>query len=780
MGVLELFGTLIRNDITSSAITPEYRKKMKMNHFLLDFNSIIHVSSQKIVEDVNDLLQSILKNLFHSRSMGSTMMTEKFTKLKVEHLQSKITQNSNPEDVIKLIHSTFDDAYMDKLIITLVINTVLYMIRTYCIPNEILTLMLAIDGVPSKGKMIEQKQRRYMGAIISECHRKIFGQYTDYLKGLEDNLYLSLGHSIKWNRGKITPGTAFMHKLVTYLRSEKIQTKFKVNRPQLKIVISDMYEVGEGEKKIMNYVRAYLRDTKSNVVVYSPDADMILLCMLLPVDNVFVLKYEQNDRTYNLLDVKMLKQNIAFYINNNPKSSKEQFDVARINNDIICMSTLFGNDFVPRIETINVKQGFQTLMDAYLQTLIKFKDKQYYLIKRTNGDFKLNHTVLKWIFRYLLPVEEDFVKHNKLYGEYVKLGQIKNVFSYVEVNSENLLSVYQEFRNQYEQLKHTIKQNGNTTFFEKHEQFMDSLKKSLRANVNGRDVNTSYLTNKEVIKLLQQIYRQTREFPRLNINLDTYSTSITSKRFKEDIKGMNDYDKEKFKFDNMLDEYRIKFNAGPLELTKDKIPKYYDEYFGVEHIYDPKDKLKLSPESNYVIHEYLEGLIWVFDYYFNDKSYINTWSYRHERAPLLKHISLFLDSIDTEYVQDIHTNLKKYQVDKLETFFNPIEQLIYVSPLTDDMLKILPPNYKTYLESKTLDPFLLTYFVDVKKVVSKVWLETKSNEFDCRGMPYFNKCLVTHLNRPSSADDKLFLKALRKVKANDTSVRRSKTALPKF
>jgi hypothetical protein len=230
----------------------------------------------------------------------------------------------------------------------------------------------------------------------------------------------------------------------------------------------------------------------------------------------------------------------------------------------------------------------------------------------------------------------------------------------------------------------------------------------------------------------------------------------------------------------MLDEYRIKFNAGPLDLTKDKIPKYYDEYFGVEHIYDPKDKLKLSPESNYVIHEYLEGLIWVFDYYFNDKSYVNTWSYRHERAPLLKHISLFLDSIDTEYVQNIHTNLKKYQVDTLDTFFNPIEQLIYVSPLTEDMLKILPPNYKFFLESKTLDPILLTYFVDVKKIVTKVWSETKSNEFDCRGMPYFNKCLVTHLSRPSSADDKLFLKALRKVKGTDISEKRSKNALPKF
>ena len=781
MGVLELFGTLIRNDITSSAITPGFRKKMKIEHFLLDFNSIIHVSSQRIVEEVNDLFKSILKNLYHHRSVGSTMMTEKFAKLKVEHLQSKITQNSDPNEVIKLLHSTFDETYMDKLVITLVINTVLYMIRTYCQPDDIKTLLMAIDGVPSKGKMIEQKQRRYMGTIISECHRKIFNQYSSYLQGVEDNTYLSLKHAIKWNRGKITPGTAFMHKLVSYLRSEKIQLKFKTNRPNLKVIISDMYEVGEGEKKIVNYVKTYLNQTSAQVVVYSPDADMILLCMLLPVDNVCVLKYE-NDKSYNLLDVKMLKQNIAFYINNNPKSSTEKFDADKINYDIVCMSTLFGNDFVPRIETINVKQGFQTLMDAYLQTLIKFKDKQYYLIKQTNGEFKINYIVLKWIFRFLLPVEEDFVKHNKLYGQYIKLGQIKNVFSHLEINSENLMSVYQEFRNQYEQLKHTIKQNGSTTFFEKHEQFMESLKKSLRANMNGRDINTSYLPNREVIKLLQKIYSQTRDFPRLNINLDTYSTSITSRRFKDDVKEMNDYEKEQFKFDHMLDEYRVKFNAGPLDLTKDKIPHYYSEYFGIEKIYDPipTDKTKLSPETNYVIHEYLEGLIWVFDYYFNDNSYVNTWFYKHERAPLLKHISIFLDSIDSEYIQEIHTNLPKYQVANLSTFFNPIEQLIYVSPLSEDMLKLVPTNYQEYLESKKMDPYLRTYFVDIKKVVSKVWPEEKANEFDCRGIPYFNKCLVSHLTRPDSAEDKLFLKALRTIKPNNTSERRSQSKIPKF
>jgi len=49
MGVLEFFGTLIKNDITSTSIKSNFKEKIVVNHLFLDFNSIIHVSSQKIL-----------------------------------------------------------------------------------------------------------------------------------------------------------------------------------------------------------------------------------------------------------------------------------------------------------------------------------------------------------------------------------------------------------------------------------------------------------------------------------------------------------------------------------------------------------------------------------------------------------------------------------------------------------------------------------------------------------------------------------------------------------
>ncbi len=49
----------------------------------------------------------------------------------------------------------------------------------------------------------------------------------------------------------------------------------------------------------------------------------------------------------------------------------------------------------------------------------------------------------------------------------------------MEINSENLISTFNEFRQEYENLKNLIKNNGNYYYFETHDQFMNTLKKVL-------------------------------------------------------------------------------------------------------------------------------------------------------------------------------------------------------------------------------------------------------------------------------------------------------------
>ncbi len=203
MGVLEFFGSLVKHNVTSSSIKTNFTSKMVINHLFLDFNSIIHVSSRNVVNEINTLLELVLKNIYNNRSINSIVFTEKFQKYKMIEIQKQIKQDSNPNDVIKMFHNHFTEEYIDKLIITSVINTILHIIRTYCTNKEIKTILLAIDGVPSKGKMVEQRQRRYTGAIAEEYEKRILKQYKEYLLQQPDFIYLSTKYKIEWSRNKI-------------------------------------------------------------------------------------------------------------------------------------------------------------------------------------------------------------------------------------------------------------------------------------------------------------------------------------------------------------------------------------------------------------------------------------------------------------------------------------------------------------------------------------------------------------------------------------------------
>jgi hypothetical protein len=223
-----------------------------------------------------------------------------------------------------------------------------------------------------------------------------------------------------------------------------------------------------------------------------------------------------------------------------------------------------------------------------------------------------------------------------------------------------------------------------------------------------------------------------------------------------------------------LDEYYYKFNAQPLNLGPAKIDEYYQNYFGVR-IYEHPGKL--SPGVQRILQEYLTGLVWVFDYYFNSGEYINYWYYTHERAPLIQHIWEYLDGYKN--FEEIHENLQSYKVVQLTDYFNPLEQLVYVSPLTPEILELLPENYRKYLSSK-LPQEIRNIVVDVKSLINLLWHEKVSREIDCHSIIFLNKCSLAKMNRPDREQDRLFLERLRSIPSTPNSRMLSQNQLPPF
>lgn len=107
---------------------------------------------------------------------------------------------------------------------------------------------LAVDGVVPMAKIRQQRVRRFKSA------------------------WLSSGNS--WDTNAITPGTAFMDSLTERLTALASKLGWKH-------AVSGVREEGEGEHKIMRYIRDTYPKGGKSIVVYGLDADLILLSMLV-------------------------------------------------------------------------------------------------------------------------------------------------------------------------------------------------------------------------------------------------------------------------------------------------------------------------------------------------------------------------------------------------------------------------------------------------------------------------------------------------------------------
>ena len=122
-------------------------------------------------------------------------------------------------------------------------------------------LMIAVDGVAPRAKMNQQRSRRFRSAQEAAEKDKQTAEFHSMLKA-SGQLEVSQhgeeeGPKKTWDSNSITPGTPFMDLLAASLRywvSYKSSTDPAWEK--LKVIISDATVPGEGEHKIMNFVRS--------------------------------------------------------------------------------------------------------------------------------------------------------------------------------------------------------------------------------------------------------------------------------------------------------------------------------------------------------------------------------------------------------------------------------------------------------------------------------------------------------------------------------------------
>ena len=259
------------------------------------------------------------------------------------------------------------------------------------------TIFIAFDGVAPVAKMSQQRGRRY-----KSIHQSIINK----------NIFKDVAIDEAWNTSAITPGTDFMNELNKSMNMYFSQSQMLEKLGVSKIIISGSDEVGEGEHKIFQYIRAN-KDLHKNstTVIYGLDADLIMLSIThLPINpNIYLFretphfiqtldKSLEPSQTY-MLDIPELSRIITLDMNNG--------SVTNINRiyDYILICFMLGNDFLPHFPAINIRTGgIHKLLNAYKATVGKTPNVL------TDGT-QIFWSPFRKFVGFLSNQEEDFLKN---------------------------------------------------------------------------------------------------------------------------------------------------------------------------------------------------------------------------------------------------------------------------------------------------------------------------------------------------------------------------------
>jgi len=216
-------------------------------------------------------------------------------------------------------------------------------------------LYIAFDGPPPLAKQYQQRQRRFISEPINNFDLNCF-----------------------------TPGTEMMYNLSLFLKKELMQIE------DCHIILSSANVPGEGEHKIMKFIRNFTDKVKNTSVKYKnlkfdnvihcilgADGDLFMLgltttktvILCRPIDMEFIVKkmFDKNNLEPKYYD--------RFDYFNFTIFKEKLFTIKKIHHlDFIFLCFLLGNDFVPRLKCLyTLKDGINYLLHIYGQ----FKEKNH-------------------------------------------------------------------------------------------------------------------------------------------------------------------------------------------------------------------------------------------------------------------------------------------------------------------------------------------------------------------------------------------------------------------
>jgi 5'-3' exoribonuclease 1 len=531
---------------------------------------------------------------------------------------------------------------------------------------------MAIDGVAPRAKMNQQRARRFRTAYDAEKARE---------KAIQQGL--EMPEEAPFDSNCISPGTEFMAKLSEHLKyfiSKKVSED--VDWQGVEVVLSGHEVPGEGEHKIMEYIRQAKAqpgyDPNVRHCLYGLDADLIMLGLLSHDPHFCLLREEVTfgrqaskkskeleHQNFFLMHLCMVRE----YLELEFQELKQvgvlnfEYDMERIIDDFILMAFFVGNDFLPNLPNLHINEGALALMFQ------KYKEVLPSLGGYINEHGVINLARLEKLLDGLSSVEYRFFdaeysdakwiqakRHDGGEDDVPKAGSIPTQMTPAQK------VIYKQVRKYFTALAHQepstrVPLDLSPTLPARDRKFVQQLAANLHLEWTTEEDDTG----NRFIRL---------EFPS---NADQDDESEDEEAELATMRILKKYDGAKIEeatSEQAQESMRKKYDQ--------KFHEWKDKYYTEKFDWGLSDEVQLRDLTE----NYVQGLQWVLFYYYQGVASW-PWFYRYHYSPM---------------ISDVKKGLKANMAFDLGQPFRPFQQLMGVLP--DRSRTLVPEVYHELMTSK--------------------------------------------------------------------------------
>jgi len=308
-------------------------------------------------------------------------------------------------------------------------------------------LYLAIDGPAPRAKMNQQRSRRFRAAKEAIELRNLKEEKKNEIERNGGRLPPPDPKREKFDSNCITPGTGFMDRLAKALRFYVCE---RLNKDKgwhnLNVILSDASVPGEGEHKIIDYIRKQrntpTHDPNTHHCIWGADADLIMLGLATHEPNFTIVREEfvygkpkpcplcgqcscpglveceglpvgaedkeppvYSKGNYIFIRISTVREWIAqeLRIPNLPI----EYDLENIIDDWILLCFFVGNDFLPHLPSLEIREGaIDKLVGIYKKTVCEMG-------KYMTKDGAANLDSIEFVMRSIGRMEDAIFKKRR-------------------------------------------------------------------------------------------------------------------------------------------------------------------------------------------------------------------------------------------------------------------------------------------------------------------------------------------------------------------------------